>query len=184
MTTATRSTGRALRQAIADEGFAFVQGAAMRELLAAAGSLGDWQAFAESWNRLELDTYMADGGRYRRRRHAVFGAAPDAPIARTPHQPHYQTLDYNPLNGGVARWFEPVEDAIADSASLKTVLGYCRAMFDILAGGATPWKIEVHQFRIEARHGQQGLRSSTGRTSPAASRPSSDSTASRSVCSR
>jgi hypothetical protein len=157
MTIATRSTSRALRQAIADEGFAFVQGAAKRELLAAAGSLGDWHAFAESWNRLELDAYMADGGRYRRRRHAVFGSAPDAPIARTPHQPHYQTLDYNHLNGGIDRWFEPIEHAIADSASLKTVLDYCRALFETLTGGPMPWKIEVHQFRIEARKGQHGL---------------------------
>ena len=28
--------------------------------------------------------------------------------ARKPHQPHYQSRDYNALNGGIARWFEPV----------------------------------------------------------------------------
>ena len=33
-----------------------------------------------------------------------------------PHQPHYQTLDYNPLNGGIARWFEPIEPAVGDGA--------------------------------------------------------------------
>ena len=27
---------------------------------------------------------------------------------RKPHQPHYQSRDYNPLNGGIERWFEPV----------------------------------------------------------------------------
>ncbi|MFP5433366.1 MAG: hypothetical protein ACLGIM_09650, partial [Alphaproteobacteria bacterium] len=31
----------------------------------------DWHAFAASWNDLGPDLYMADGGRYRRRRHAV-----------------------------------------------------------------------------------------------------------------
>ena len=30
------------------------------------------------------------------------------PIHRKPHQPHYQSRDYNPLNGGIARWFDPV----------------------------------------------------------------------------
>ena len=30
-------------------------------------------------------------------------------MVRAAHEPHVQTLDYNPLNGGVARWFEPIE---------------------------------------------------------------------------
>src|SRR5438477_219670 len=40
-------------------------------MLDAVGSLGDWQQFAGSWNDLPLDAYMADGGRYRKRRHGV-----------------------------------------------------------------------------------------------------------------
>ena len=54
------------------DGFAFVHGAEMRALFAAHGSLADWPAFAASWDDLGLDTYMADGGRYRKRRHATF----------------------------------------------------------------------------------------------------------------
>ena len=145
-----------LAAAIGREGFAFVHGAAMRTLLAATGPLTDWESFAASWNTLELDTYMADGGRYRRRRHAVFAAAPGAAIERQPHQPHYQTLEYNPIHGGVARWFEPVADEVAGGATLETVLGLCRRLFEILAGGARSWRIEVHQFRIEARGGEAG----------------------------
>ena len=53
---------------------------------------------------------MADGGRYRRRRHAVYAATGGGAIVRAAHQPHYQSLDYNTLNGGIARWFEPIED--------------------------------------------------------------------------
>ena len=56
---------------------------------------------------------MADGGRYRKRRHAAFGARAGEPIHRKPHQPHYQSRDYNPLNGGIARWFDPVLPEIA-----------------------------------------------------------------------
>ena len=59
-----------LQSAIAEYGFAFVPAAAMHPLLAASGPLSDWSAFAASWDDLALDTYMADGGRYRRRRHA------------------------------------------------------------------------------------------------------------------
>ena len=103
----------ALHAAIHGEGFAFVRGGPMKDRLAELGPLTDWPAFADSWNRLDVDTYMADGGRYRRRRHATFAAAPGGPIERLPHQPHFQPLDYNPLNGGVERWFSPVAPEVA-----------------------------------------------------------------------
>src|SRR6202012_4941845 len=83
-----------LAKQIAADGFAFVHGAEMRGMFEQQGSLADWPAFAASWNDLGLDTYMADGGRYRKRRHAAFAATDDA-ITRKPHQPHYQSRDYN-----------------------------------------------------------------------------------------
>src|SRR5579883_3080794 len=89
---------RALESAIARAGYAFLGGDAMRPLLAHAGSLADWDAFVASWEGMPVDTYMADGGRYRRRRHAVFAAPPAAPIIRQPHQPHYQSVEYNALH--------------------------------------------------------------------------------------
>ena len=135
---------------IAARGFAFVDAARMSAALQETGPLDDWTMFAASWNRLELDTYMADGGRYRRRRHATFAATPDGDVSPAPHQPHWQSLDYNTLNGGIERWFEPIEPQIATGASLTTVLAWCRQRFDALAGGPCPWHIEVHQFRIEA----------------------------------
>jgi hypothetical protein len=128
----------------------------MRTLLAGLGELSDWESFAASWNRLELDTYMADGGRYRRRRHAVFSAKPGSAIAREAHQPHYQSLDYNPLHGGVARWFEPIAPDVANGPTLQTVLGFCRQLFESLAPASRSWRIEVHQFRIEARGDEAG----------------------------
>jgi hypothetical protein len=145
-----------IQAAIQRDGYAFVDGPVMRELLAAAGSLGDWEVFAGSWNTLALDTYMKDGGRYRRRRHAVFGTDGDAPLVRGPHQPHYQTLEYNPLHGGVERWFEPVSDSVGQSSTLQTILAFCRQLFAAMAAPARAWRVEVHQFRIEARSGEQG----------------------------
>ena len=151
------STLDALHSAIAHEAFAFVRGGAMRDILAPFGSLSDWQAFADSWNALELDTYMADGGRYRRRRHAIFAAnAATGVIARQPHQPHYQSVDYNPLHGGVERWFAPVLDEVAGSDALTTILTCCRSLFSALAPRTTLWHIEIHQFRIEANAAQVG----------------------------
>jgi hypothetical protein len=140
---------------IAQDGFAFVHGDAMRPLFAGHGSLADWPIFASSWDDLGIDTYMADGGRYRKRRHAAFGAAAGEPIQRKPNQPHYQSRDYNPLNGGIARWFDPVLPAIATGDCMTAILGTCRALFEQVSP-VRAWHIEVHQFRIEARQGVEG----------------------------
>lgn len=110
----------------------------------------DWLAFQDSWNRLEQDTYMRDGGAYRFRRHATYSATPGTtcPILER-HQPHYQSLDYNNLNGGVARHFAPIEQAISSNKVLTAALELCCSSFSRLAPYYA-WHIEVHQFRINA----------------------------------
>ena len=152
----TCATTATLQAAVLQHGYAFVHGDAMREMLAPFGSLADWEPFSDSWNALELDTYMADGGRYRRRRHAVYEAAGPDDVRRAAHQPHFQPLDYNPLNGGVARWFEPIASAIGDGPTMRTILRFCHACFGSAAPGVVSWRVEVHQFRIEARAGERG----------------------------
>ncbi len=156
MPSQTSSTLDAVQIAVAGDGFAFVEGAAMQDILRPFGSLGDWEAFSLSWNRLELDTYMADGGRYRRRRHATFAAPRQGALTRKPHQAHYQSLDYNPLHGGIERWFEPVEEGIGAGATLTTILECCRATFGTLAPDVAEWHVETHQFRIEAHPAEVG----------------------------
>ncbi len=142
-------------------GFAFLSSDGSRAWLERHGSLADWDGFAASWNGMAQDEYMADGGRYRRRRHATFAAGPDG-IARQLHQPHYQDRAYNQLNGGVARWFEPTPDAIGTSQSFQTILAACHDLFGRLAPGKT-WHVETHQFRIEARPGELGQPTPEGR---------------------
>jgi hypothetical protein len=144
------------QEAILRDGYAFVQAARMRAALAASGCLADWNAFAASWDDLEHDTYMADHGRYRRRRYAVYAAAAAGPIERLPHQPHYQSLDYNPLNGGIARWFAPIAPEVGGGSSMATILTFCRGLFTCLAPEFRAWHIETHQFRIEAKPGEKG----------------------------
>jgi hypothetical protein len=145
-----------IRNGIARAGYAFVEASDMRNALLRFGTLADWAQFADSWNDLEVDTYMADGGRYRRRRFGVWSADRQGTIARGQHQPHYQTVDYNPLNGGIERWFKPITEEIGDGASMRTILEYCRALFGRLAPETPRWHIEAHQFRIEARPDIQG----------------------------
>ena len=138
------------------DGFAFVRAPEMHALLETAG-LRDWGSFAAGWDDLGVDTYMADGGRYRRRRFAAFRAA--AEITRKPHQPHYQSRDYNPLHGGIERWFEPVTDSIGTHPAMQAILLTCKRLFDRLTPVAMrpdSWHVETHQFRIEVRPGQEG----------------------------
>jgi hypothetical protein len=138
------------------DGYAFVAHTLMRELLDTVSELDDWRAFAASWDDLALDTYLADFGRYRRRRHAVFRAARDGSIAREAHQPHYQSRAYNALQGGIERWFEPIENSIASGASLQAILRLSLALFGTLSPEVTNWRVETHQFRIEARVDEPG----------------------------
>lgn len=145
---------RMLEAELDQRGFVFVRGEQMRAWFEALGPLHDWSGFVQSWDDLHQDQWMADGGRYRRRRHAVFHADRAGMFHRQPHQPHWQSRDYNPLNGGIARWFAPVTRAVGESASLSTILHGFRRLCADLAPDIAHWRIEVHQFRIEA--GPQG----------------------------
>ena len=71
--------------------------------------------------------------------------------SRKPHQPHFQTRDYNPLNGGIERWFEPIHDAISNGATLTNLLALAHREFQARSPNVHAWHVEVHQFRIEAR---------------------------------
>jgi hypothetical protein len=145
-----------LASSLKTDGYAFVRGTAARRLLR-ADALCDWDDFARSWDDLEQDTYMGDGGRYRRRRFGVWRADKTSTIVtRQPHQPHWQGLDYNALNGGVERWFAPITEAAGKGHSLSTILGFCNGLFGALSPEVDRWHIEVHQFRIEARPGEEG----------------------------
>jgi hypothetical protein len=126
-----------IAEVLASEDFLFVDRARTIELLSqlAQAPIGEDQAFLDSWNHLEQDQYMADGGKYRKRRHAVYAIHNAGEQARKmPYQPHYQTLDYNPLNGAA-------------------LLAFGNAVFSQLSGNPL-WHIELHQFRIEARDGR------------------------------
>ncbi|MGO9673289.1 MAG: 2OG-Fe dioxygenase family protein [Methylocella sp.] len=147
-----------IAESLKRDGFAFGEAGAMERVLREAG-LADWERFAKSWNDLGIDAYMADGGRYRRRRYAAFAASRDG-LARKPHQPHYQSRDYNPLNGGIERWFAPVTEAIGAHPAMQAILRTCVDLFDSLTPeGARPlvWHVEIHQFRIEAHACMQGF---------------------------
>ena len=123
------------------------------EGLAAVAGVGvaDLRAFEPDWDALPADTYLKDGGRYRRRRHACFVVDGDD-VRQAPHRAHWQPLDYNALHGGMHRMFEPIAPETvarpAWPALLRGLGGWCSAL-----RGAQPWHVEAHQFRIDTTDG-------------------------------
>ncbi len=91
------------------------------------------QIFCDSWNNLVTDKFMSDGSKYRKCRHAVFSASRGGgAIRQEAHKPHFQSLRLNKLNGGKDRNFEPIEEHIADSTVLHSILGFGSHMFGTL----------------------------------------------------
>jgi hypothetical protein len=110
----------------------------------------DLAALQSSWNQLAPDTYLKDGGRYRKRRHSSYVAQGEA-LTLQPHRAHWQPLAYNALHGGMQRWFEPVEASTQTPAWLA-LLQWLGSIASALRG-PQPWYVEAHQFRIDTEGG-------------------------------
>ena len=138
-----------LVEALRGDGYALVRPADVARL--AGCTLAQLQALAPSWDHLELDNYLKDGGRYRRRRHSCFvdsGAA----LEQTAHRAHWQPVEYNALHGGMHRLFEPIQDAtIAEPAWGRLLRALGAVCSDVK--GQQPWYVEAHQFRIDTADG-------------------------------
>jgi hypothetical protein len=144
------------RAALRQPGFCFVSDQLMRSVLSSA-ALAAWPNFAQSWNDLVLDAYMQDNGRYRKRRHAAFNVSASGAITALAAQPHYQSLDYNPLNGGIAREFAPILPANTQNPLFLELLQRFAELVKPLSADVGNWFAEAHQFRIEPTPDSVGL---------------------------
>ncbi len=108
-------------------------------------------AWVPLWDRLPPDAYLRDGGRYRRRRHGNFVVAGGA-ATTVPHRAHWQPESYNALHGGIERWFEPLEPALAADPAFARLLVALGAACSARKG-EQPWYVEAHQFRIDTEGG-------------------------------
>jgi hypothetical protein len=112
---------------------------------------GDLDSFGSFWNDLPPDTYLRDGGRYRRRRHSSF-IVDAATVSSVPRRAHWQPLEYNALHGGMERWFEPIApEALALPIWPQLLRALARSCSAIK--GARRWYVEAHQFRIDTADG-------------------------------
>jgi len=73
-------------------GYAVLDTAGVRELsVCSSEALAALHPF---WNDLPADTYLKDGGHYRRRRHSCFVVEGER-VTQSPHRAHWQPLEYN-----------------------------------------------------------------------------------------
>ena len=122
--------------------------AVLRLDLAALDQLRDF------WERLPRDGYLRDGGAYRARRHSCFvqQTAVGGLLEAVPHRPHWQPTAYNALHGGLTRWFEPIEPALAGAPAWRHLVSAIGEVFAQLEP-APRWYVEAHQFRIDTTGG-------------------------------
>ena len=103
------------------------------------------------WDDLPSDTYLKDGGRYRRRRHACFVVNSEH-VEQVAHRAHWQPVEYNALHGGMYRLFEPVSpDLIRQPVWPRLLCWLAQVASDLK--GLRPWYVEAHQFRIDTTDG-------------------------------
>ncbi|MBD8564236.1 2OG-Fe dioxygenase family protein [Oxalobacteraceae sp. CFBP 8763] len=138
-----------LTAALRDTGYALLRPDDVA--LLAGCSLPDLDTLVPSWDRLELDDYLKDGGRYRRRRHSCF-IDDGASLAQTPHRAHWQPVEYNALHGGMHRLFAPMEPATVANPAWERLLRALGAACSAVTP-AQPWFVEAHQFRIDTADG-------------------------------
>src|SRR4051794_34633039 len=105
--------------ALRGDGYAVLSAAGVCEF--AGCDIHDLMALRPTWDRLATDQYLKDGGHYRRRRHSCF-VVDRAVVTPAPHRAHWQPVEYNALHGGMQRWFEPMEEAVAQSPAWPRLL--------------------------------------------------------------
>ena len=135
--------------ALRGDGYALLRPADVAQLCGC--TLDELTALAPSWERLELDNYLKDGGRYRRRRHSCFVDRGDS-LTQSPHRAHWQPVEYNALHGGMHRLFVPVEPSTVEQPAWNKVLRALGAVCSQAKGSQT-WYVEAHQFRIDTADG-------------------------------
>jgi hypothetical protein len=139
-------------RALRESGFAIVAGSSVAEAIPAADSTK--VPWLRSWDELPPDPHLADGGKYRFRRHASFiqTIAPPA-LSDVPYRPHWQPKAFNKLHGGSHRAFSPIEPEVAADPSFRALISRFGHVFAELSA-APKWFVEAHQFRIDASQGE------------------------------
>lgn len=111
--------------------------------------------FINSWHDLDMDNFMSDKGKYRTRKHATFTIQNEEEIVlKNKYIPHFQTVEYNHLNGGIARYFTEIDKNTINNPIFKNLLQFAYLTFSEIQ--SENWFVEAHQFRIKSIANDQG----------------------------
>jgi hypothetical protein len=134
--------------ALRQQGFALLPAKDVARLANCA--IAHLHSLNSTWHALQIDAYLKDGGKYRKRRHASYTIQGDK-VNICEHRAHWQPVEYNALHGGMQRWFEPVEQA-THTPAWHALLRWMGILASQLRGPQT-WFAETHQFRIDTEGG-------------------------------
>lgn len=108
--------------------------------------------FVEEWENLCEDRFMGDGGRYRQRRYGRFLLeAASGALQFLEGTSIYQSLEDNPLNGGVLRTFEQLTPEFRSNPFLLALVAFDYANLPLGPEDPGRWTVGVHQIRITAQ---------------------------------
>jgi hypothetical protein len=116
------------------------------------------ESFIGEWDTLEADPHMADYGSYRLRRYGVFEMNQvSLQLTYQSNATFYQSLETNPVNGGINRKFAPLLESTIENRFLHALI---RLDFKSLSSSITrkdkSWRIGVHQIKIRSFPGSPG----------------------------
>jgi hypothetical protein len=103
------------------------------------------------WDNLRDDHFLNDHGKYRLRRHSSYVVA-SGKTTLIPHRPHWQSIDYNALHGGIVRQFEPIDEQLNGNPLWNQLIADISTFFQE-PNNPEPWFTEAHQFRITTQGG-------------------------------
>jgi hypothetical protein len=148
--------GEDVRREVVRHGFAWIPRAAW-----SIGPLLEphWQRLCEDWDHLELDRYLAEGGKFRLRRYGRYYWSPaEDALAALPDEPYFQPEDENPYAGGIAREFAPLLPDSVHNPFLHALVCSTFACLPVASDRQdATWEVRIHQIRIVASAKVPGL---------------------------
>lgn len=145
----TKADVSELSERFYEERFLFVPGSS---LLAIEELNERFLRFAQNWASLPADPYFTGHRPNRFRRHAKFDF--DADTGRLRWRPvsggYFQALEFNPLFGGITRYFAPIERSDDAEAVISTLLRFAAGAVFALSGS---WLVNVHLVRTISPRG-------------------------------
>ncbi len=145
----------AVSKQLAKQGYTILKGPHATESSWIEVLNGKLEEFQKSWNDLPADNFLSDGGHYRYRRYSVFNWSNiNNVLTLLPHEAHFQSTYRNNMNGGINRDFQAFKKDSIENPILENIISFISKQISL--NNQSQWRIQAHQFRIEANKDEAG----------------------------